>query len=112
MTERLEDNLAQAIRRTDDPLPGGFAFFTMRKIVIERLRRAEQSARWQAVCLAIATVVLAALAVFALHYFGYGEFTWAASLPWLEVGGVTFAVLLLVAMDALLARWFHNKAST
>jgi hypothetical protein len=98
-----------ALNKLDDPLPAGFAFFTMRKIIAERLRRAEQSARWQATYLAVALGVTAVLALFALHQFGYGQFAWAAALPWFELGVITASLLSLLALDTLIAGFLRRR---
>ncbi|MFN3238374.1 MAG: hypothetical protein ACE37D_15115 [Pseudomonadales bacterium] len=98
-----------ALNKLDDPLPAGFAFFTMGKIVAERLRRAEQSARWQATYLAVALAVTAVLALFALREFGYGQFAWAATLPWFEFGVITALLMSLLALDTLIAGMLRRR---
>lgn len=106
----LPGDWIRALPEADDPLPSGFAFFTMRKILAERLLRAERSARWQAALLGLFSAVLAALGLWLLGVFGVSQSGWAVTLPWMETTVALVAILSLFLLDAALASRFSAEA--
>ncbi len=101
---------ARRLETVDAPLPAGFAFFTMRKITLERMRRAELSARWQAASLAVATCMLLTLCLLSLSQFGFNQSAWLASIPWVELIVTVGLIVAFLLLDMMLARRFDASA--
>lgn len=101
---------ASRLEAGDPPLPAGFAFFTMRKIMLERLRRAELSARWQAASLAVVSSILVIACLTLLTLFGFNQLSWLGSIPWVELIVTLTIVVSFLVLDTLLDRRFGNSA--
>lgn len=82
-----------------EPVPGGFSFRVMDKLIRVRLRRAENQAKRTSMLTAVGLFTLSAVALFASIQLGWTEGAWTGRLPLGAIFVLGSGLILLTLLD-------------
>ena len=94
------------------PLPGGFSFRVMDRIITIRLRAAERQAQRLSLLAAILLIAAAALGLLVSVQFGWTSGAWLTRLPLVHLAYASVGFLLLAILDSVFETKLYSPDRT